>query len=208
MTTVATIRQTYLNNLLDRIEGDTRPWTDAQAGQHITDALAQTWPDLGLRATGTVATTNATQVYTIPGSIGRISRISLERTTGGVTQQVGLVTSWRYYSDTQVIIEPLFDTDTTLALRFFGYKPFDVAGSDLPTRLENVIAMKAAALAFGSLEGRLVNSQRQQSLDSGRVVDYQQAAGLSAYWERRYQQAVLLDPARISYAPRRASRGC
>lgn len=207
MTTVTALRQTYLNQYLDRTDGDTRPWTNAECDQHITDALTQLWPEVGLRASGTAATSGATQVYTVPGSIARLSRITLEQATGGVTYQRGDVTNWRWYSDTEVVIQPLLGADSSLTLRFQGYKPFATTGADLPTRLENVVAMKAAALAYGKLADSLVNWQRQQNLDSGRVVDFQSAVGLSAYWERRYQQAIIADPARLSYAPRRANRG-
>lgn len=210
MTTVALLRTTYVNGLLDRIEAQSVPWTDAEVNQRITDALTQLWQDgIGKRASGTVAPSQASDVYTVPTvlqSPGRISRIELEQSSGGVSGRVDRITSWQWYSDTQVRIRPRLPTDSTLTLRFFGWAPFDITGSDLPVRLENAIAMKAAGLAYGFMLGGLVNSQTQQGLDSGRVVDYQTAAGLSAYWERRYQEVVRRDPARISVAPRRAAR--
>lgn len=210
MTTVAAIRTTYLNGLLRRTDGaSTVPWNDTQASQHITDALTQLWQDgIGKRAQGTVATSEASDVYTIPAALtgGRISRIEVEQTSGGQTAKVDRISSWRYYSDTQVRIVPILATDASLVLRFFGWIPFQVDASDLPTRLENVVAMKAAALAYGALTGYLVNAQNQVGLDSSRVVDYQSAVGLSAYWERRYQAAITHDPNFVSYAPRRSSR--
>lgn len=210
MTTVALLRQTWVNSFLDRVDGQTVPWSDTEINQRITDALTQLWADgIGKRVTGTVATNQSSDVYTIPAALqspGRISRIELEQVSGGVTSRVDRVTSWQVYSDTQVRVKPILPTDSTLALRFFGWAPFDVAGSDLPTRLENAVAMKAAGLAFGQMTGGLVNSQTQQGLDSGRVIDYQTAAGLSAYWERRYQEIIRRDPARISLGPRRATR--
>lgn len=210
MTTVALIRTTYLNGLLRRVEGAaTVPWTDAVANQHITDALTQLWADgIGKRASGTVAPSSASDVYAIPAALstGRISRIELEQTSGGVSGRIDKVTNWTYYSDTQVRIRPALVTNSSLTLRFFGWAPYLVDATDLPTRLENVVAMKAAALAYGSLSGYLVNAQNQVGLDSSRVVDMQTAVGLSAYWERRYQEAIHKDPSFVSYAPRRASR--
>lgn len=210
MTTVALLRTTYVNGLVDRAEAQTVPWTDAEVNQRITDALTQLWSDsIGKRASGTVATSQASDVYTVPTvlqSPGRISRIELEQSTGGITGRVDRVTGWQWYSDTQVRIRPRLPTDSSLLLRFFGWAPFAVDGSDLPTRLENAVAMKAAGLLYGFMLGGLVNSQTQQGLDSGRVVDYQTAAGLSAFWERRYQEIIRRDPARISLAPRRSSR--
>lgn len=209
MTTVALLRTTWVNGFLGRAEGQTVPWSDADVNLRITDALTQLWADgIGKRASGSVAPSQASDVYTIPTLLqgGRISRIELEQASGGVSARVDQITSWLVYSDTQVRIKPMLRTDATLTLRFFGWAPFDVTGADLPTRLENAVAMKAAGLAFGQMTGDLVNSQTQQGLDSGRVVDFQTAAGLSAYWERRYQEIVRRDPARISLAPRRASR--
>lgn len=209
MTTVALLRTTYLNAILGRAEAQALPWPDAEVNQKITDALTQLWHDgIGKRANGTVATSQANDVYTIPAALtgGRISRIELEQTSGGVTQRADRITNWRLYSETQVRISPMLPTNTSLLLRFFGWIPFATDGNDLPVRLENAVAMKAAALAYGNMTGDLVNDQTQQGLDSGRVVDYQSAIGLSAYWERRYQEIVRSDQNRMSFAPRRAQR--
>lgn len=210
MTTVALLRTTYVNSLLDRVDAQAVPWTDTEVNQRITDALTQLFQDgVGKRASGTVAPSQASDVYTVPTvlqSPGRISRIELEQSTGGVSGRVDRVTSWQWYSDTQVRIRPRLPTDSTLTLRFFGWAPFAIDGSDLPVRLENAVAMKAVGLCYGHMLGGLVNSQTQQGLDSGRVIDYQTAAGLSAYWERRYQEVIRRDPSRISLAPRRSSR--
>lgn len=209
MTTVALIRQKWVNVFLERAEGATNPWTDGECDQRIADALSQLWQDgIGKRATGTVATSQSSDVYTIPAALtgGRISRIDLEQTSGGVTQRIDRVTSWQYYSDTQVRISPMLPTLSGLNLRFFGWVPFATDANDLPTRLENAVGMKAAGLAWTQLTGVLVNSQTQQGLYSGRVVDYQTASGLAAYHERRYQEIVRRDPARMSFAPRRAAR--
>lgn len=208
MTTVALLRTTYLNGILGRIEASTAPWTDTLCNQAIGDALTQLWPVVGKRSSGTVATNQSSDVYTIPTALqtGIIARIDLEQSSGGVSARVDKITRWTRYSDSQVQISPMLATDSTLTIRFHGWVPFDVTGSDLPTRLENVVAMKAAGLAYGLLAAQLVNSERQQGLDSGRVVDYQTAAAMSAYWERRYQDAIRLDINRVSVGPRAASR--
>lgn len=213
MTTVNLLRTTYLNTYLRRADGSAAPWTDAQANLAITDALTALWADgLGKRVSATVATSQASDLYTVPAAFtvaagqGRVSRIELEQTSGGVSQRAGRVTSWEYISETQVRIQPLLPTDTTLLLRFLGWIPFLLDGSDLPVRLEGPAAMKAAALAYGQQAGQLVNSQIQQGLDSGRVVDYPTDVGLSAYWERRYRDAVDGDQALKSYAIRNAHR--
>jgi len=207
MTTVALLRQTYVNTYVRRADGDTTPWTDAQVDRATGDALSQLWQDgSGKRAQGTVATSQASDVYTIPAALtgGRVSRIELEQSSGGVTSRVGRVMQWQYYSDTQVRITPLIRTDATLLLRFFGWVPWALTGSDLPVRLEPIVAMKSAALCYGQELGQLANSQLQQGLDQGRVVDYPTAVGLSAYWERRYRDALDGDESMKSLAPRYA----
>lgn len=211
MTTVALLRTNYLNGDLRRAEASTAPWTDAQASQAITDALNGLWQDgIGKRAQGTVATNQASDVYTIPAIFampdGRISRIELEQVSGGVSSRIQRVTAWTYYSDTQVRIAPMLPTSSSLLLRFFGWIPFLSDATDLPVRLERAVSFKAAALAYGQLTGQLVNSQTQQGLDSGRVVDYASAVGLSAYWERRYRDLLDGDQNMKSYAPRHAHR--
>lgn len=206
-TTVALLRTTYVNGYLGRTDGATVPWSDNQVNQHITDALAKLWPDVGPRATGVVTASEASGIYTIPGSIKRVSRIVLEYISGGVTEIVDTVTSWRYETDTTVRVSPRITTLSGLSLRFYGWKAFLADATDLPTDLEAAVAERAAALAYGSLAGQLANSQRQQGLDSGRVVDYQTAVGMSAYYERRYQEAIAKYPARVGpVAPRMARR--
>ena len=205
--TVATIRTGHLNKFLGiAADGDAIPWTSADRDIFIGDALAQTWPDIGKRASGTVATSQASDVYTIPTALsgGRISRIELEYSSGGVTGRVDRVTDWQIYSDTQVRISPMLASGCTL--RFFGFVPFLVDATDIPGRLEPVIAMRAAAIAFGAAGGMMGNYKRQQGLDQSRVVDYQTLVGLSAYWERRYFEQIQKDPASLSYAPRRGRR--
>lgn len=211
MTTAALVRTTYLNNYLRRAEGSAAPWTDAQATQAITDAMNGLWQDgIGKRASGSVSPSQASDVYTIPLVAGvpiRISKIEMTQTVGGVSARVMRVTSWEYISDTQVRIQPLLPTNSQLSLLFIGWIPFLDDLSDLPVRLERAVAMKAAALAYGQLSGQLANSQTQQGLDSGRVVDYPTAVGLSAYWERRYRDLLDGDQAMRSFAQRHAHRG-
>lgn len=209
MTTIADLRANYVDDYLDRTAGSTVPWTDTRVELHIADALQQLWADgVGKLATGTVAPSQASDVYTIPGGLelGDISRVELEYSSGGISQRVDRAVNWQRYSATQVRIIPRIVTDSTLTLRFFGYVPYSVTGADLPVRLENVVSMKAAGLAYATLAARLTNTQNQQSLDSGRVVDYQTALGLSAYWERRYQDQITRDHSRRSLAPRAAYR--
>jgi hypothetical protein len=210
---VSLLRQKYLDKYLRRREGDLVPWSDAEADQAIVDALVALWTDgIGNRAQGTVAPSQASDIYTVPAAFtnaagqGRVSKIELEQTAGGVTGRVGKVTSWEYLGDTQVRIQPMLPTSSQLSLRFTGWVPFLIDGTDLPVRLQSVVAMKAAALCYGQLSGFLANSQSQQGQDSGRVVDYQTAVGLSAYWERRYRDAIDSDQNAKSYAPRHAFR--
>lgn len=207
MTTVALIRQNFLNTYLRRDEGSTSPWNDVQAGQAVSDAIGALWEDgCGARANGTVATSQASDVYTIPAALagGRVSRIELELVSAGVSRRVDRVTHWSYFSQTQVRITPMIATMSGLSLRFFGWIPFLVDGSTLPVTLEKIVALKAAALAYGQELGQLANSQLQQGLDQGRVVDYPTAVGLSAYWERRYRDALDGSEYMRSFAPRAA----
>lgn len=206
MATVDSLR-TKLNTIVRRNDGSTTPWTDAQANAAVTDALSALWHDnIGKRAQGTVATSQASDVYAIPAGVDRISRIELELVAGGSTSIVQKVTSWRYYDDTHVRIQPLLPTNASLLLRFFGWTAFALDGSDLPARLETAVSYKATAIAYGQELGQLGNSQLQQALDQGRVVDYATAVGLSAYWERRYRDLLDGDQAMKSYAARHAHR--
>lgn len=208
--TVATIRTTYLNKYLGvAADGDTLPWPSADRDMFIGQALNQTWPDIGRRVSATAPTAQSSDIYTIPlvaGVTMRVSRIELEQTAGGVTSKIDRVVHWQYHSDTQVRIAPLVATVSGLVLRFYGWVPYLADASDIPPRLEPAIGMRAAALAFGSMSGQLTNYKRQQGTDNPRVVDYNTAVGMSAYWERRYFEQIQKDTVRISYAPRRARR--
>lgn len=205
MTTIASLRTTYLNTYLKRTDGDPLPWTDGECDLLLTEAVGDLWPDIGAKATGIVATSSATDRYTIPGSIVHVTRIDVENSSA---QYVDTVTKWRYFPDadppTKVIIAPVLITGYNL--RFYGFKPFVDAATDLLPRLEGVVSSLAASKAYGILASQLVNSQRQQGLDSGRVVDYQTAVGLSAYWRREYEYAIRNDPSRVTNAPRASLR--
>jgi hypothetical protein len=208
--TVATIRTGHLNKFLGvAADSEAVPWPAADRDIYIADALAQTWPDIGKRVTAIAPANQSSDVYTIPlvnGATMRVTRIELEQSAGGVTGKVDQIVGWRYYSETQLRVMPLLPTIAGYNLRFFGWVPFLADASDIPARLEPVIAMRAAAIAFGAAAGQQGNYRRQQGLDESRVVDYPTMVGMSAYWERRYFEQIQKDPASVSYAPRRARR--
>lgn len=211
MTSIAALRTTYLNGHLGIAEDSVEiPWSSDARDGNLRDALAQTWPDVGVRATSTVATDESSDVVALPSGweLGNavISRIDLVYTTGGITRRVGKVTSWQYLDDASILITPALATLTGLSLQLVGWQPFALSGADLPVRLERAVGYRAAGLAFGDLAGQLANTQRQQGLDNGRIVDYPTAVGLSAYWERRYFEQIDKDPAMVSTGPRRARR--
>ena len=207
MTTVAALRQTYLNDILQRIDGSTIPWSDNQCNQAITNAMYDLWPNVGQFVYGDVATSSTSMLYTVPAALGTVegeyavSRIDVLDPAGNYVDTARV---WRRHTATQVVVKPLLSSGYTL--RFYGWKRFAVTGSDLPIRLERAAAYKAASACYGMLTGRLINSQLQQGLDSGRVVDYPSAVGLSAYWEAQYRTVTVNDPSRISLSPRRAYR--
>lgn len=202
MTTIAALRTTYLNKYLARSDADTLPWTTADLDQHLTDAIRSLYPVHGFLVTGDVATDSGTQEYAVPASMARVSRIELLDADGAYLSSV---TNWRPTSGGKVVVKPRLADGYTL--RFTGWQAFNVNASDLPVDLEDVVAMLAAANAYGQLAAHLTNSQRQQNLDSGRVVDHQQAIALDAYWRRRGESRLFSHPSRVSYGPRRAARG-
>lgn len=201
MTTISALRQTYLNKYLARSDSDTLPWSTTDLDQHLADALRSLAPTHGILTSGDVATTSTNQQYTIPASITRVSRIELLDSQGYYLDDV---TNWRPIPSGKVVIKPRLADGLTL--RFTGWKPFAVTAADLTTDLEDVVAKLAAAQAYGQLAAHLTNSQRQQNLDSGRIVDHQQAIALSAYWQRLAESRLFNDTSRVSYAPRRAHR--
>lgn len=202
MTTIASLRTTYLNKYLARADADTLPWTTTSLDQHLADAIRSLSPTHGLLVTGDVATDPQTNEYTIPAAITRISRIEMLGPDGAYHSPV---TNWRLTSSGKVVIKPRLASGYTL--RFTGWSAFAVTGSDLPVELEDVVAKLAAAQSYGELAASLTNSQRQQNLDSGRVVDHQQAISLDAYWRRLATDRLISSPYRVGHAPRRASRG-
>jgi len=207
--TVTAIRTGHLNRYLGvTVDGDTIPWTVADRDAFIVQALTQLYPDVAKRGQGTVALNQNSDVYTIPSNLqaGKVNRIEIEQTTGGTTSRVDRVPNWRYYSDTQVRITPLLASNTSAQLRFFGWIPFLVDGTDIPLRMEPIVAMRAAAFAYGAEASQMGNYKRQQGLDQSRVVDYSTLVGLSAYYERRYFEQISKDPAHTSYSPRAAYR--
>jgi hypothetical protein len=207
MATVAALRTNYLNDLLERAEASTVPWSDAKCNQALTSALYDLWPMLGQFVYGDVATDSETQLYTVPTALGTVEgeyQISRIEVLDASDNYVDTARVWRRHSATQIVLKPRLSAGYTL--RFYGWKRFAVDGSDLPLRLERAVAYKAASTCFGMLTGRLVNSQTQQGLDSGRIVDYPSAVGLSAYWEAQFQRIAQNDPSRVSLAPRRAYR--
>jgi hypothetical protein len=201
MTTIAALRTTYLNKYLARSDADTQPWATTDLDQHLADAVTSLWPVHGLFAVGDVATDSSTQEYTVPASIARLSRIEMLDSSG---HYLSPVTNWRTTASGKVVVKPLLATGYTL--RFSGWKAYAAAGTDLPANLEDVVAKLAASQAYGQLAASLTNSQRQQTLDSGRIVDHQQAISLGAYWQRLAESRLFNDPSRVSLAPRRAQR--
>jgi hypothetical protein len=204
VTTVAALRTTYLNNYLERTDADTLPWTTAELGQQLTDCLTKLWPKNGIFTFGDVASSSTSMLYTVPAAFGAKFRISRIEVLDSSSLYVDRVLNWRAHSPTQILVKPLLQSGLTL--RMYGWKPFAVAGTDLDSDLEPTVAQRAAGRAFGALAARLLNSQRQQNLDSGRVVSYQDAIGLSAYYERLYAEGITDHPSRVSYSPRAAHR--
>lgn len=201
MTTVTALRQTYLNLYLHRTDGDTRPWTNDECDQYLEDALSDLWPENGQLASGDITSDANLDAYTAPATVPTISRIALLDDLGRETDRI---TDWRVVASGKVILHPVVSTGYTI--RFYGWAPFSTTGSDLPARLENTVAMYAAALAYGALAAEVSNSQRMQNLDSGRIVDQQTAAQMSAYWQRRAEVRLIKDPSRVTLAPRMARR--
>ena len=202
MTTIASLRMKYANKYLARADADTLPWTASDIDLHLGDAIRQLWPVHGLFVSGDVATTSAGMEYTVPASIARLSRIEILDTSGYYR---GAVTNWRTLTSGKVVIKPVLAGGYNL--RFWGWKAFSQDAADLPVALEDVVSKLAAAQAYGQLAAHLTNTQRQQSLDSGRMVDHQQAIALSAYWQRVAESRLFNDPTRVALAPRMAQRG-
>lgn len=211
MATLTQLRQDFLNGHLGMaVDGAALPFTTAQRDEFLRSALEQSWPDIGNRATSSVATNGATDSITLPGAFQQgdsiINRIEVMYAQGGITRRVAQITSWYYRDETTIRIVPALPTLSGLTVEVVGWLPFTNTGSDLPVRLEQAIAARAASLAFGDIAGQLANSERQQGLDVGQIVDYPTAVGLSAYWERRYFEQIEKDPAKVAQGVRRARR--
>lgn len=202
MATVAGLRTGHIEQLLHAgtLTTTSRPWTTTEIDAYTAAVLAELWPDVGIYSTEDVASDSTTQEYTL-SSIQRIAFIDVLNSSG---YYVDRVTSWRPLPSSKVLIKPRVADNLTL--RVTGFVPYAVDGSDLPTRLEQIVAFRSAARAYDGLAGELINSQRQQNLDSGRVVTYNEAAQQAAYYEQRYQERILRDPSLVRSGPRASHR--
>lgn len=201
MATITTLRQNYLNDYLHRADGDIRPWGTTELDQYLADAILDLWPTNGIQVTGDVATVSSGEEYTLPASMVRVERIDVLESG----HYIDRVVNWRGIPGGKVVIKPTLADGFTL--RFVGWKPFAADGADLTTRLERVVSRLAAGLAYGGLASDLLNSQRQQNLDSGRVIDYQTAVGLAAYYTRIGREGMAGDhESVVRVGPRRARR--
>jgi hypothetical protein len=202
VTTIALLRTGHLNHFLHRADGSPKPWLDAELDVLLADAITRLWPRLGIWTTDDADTDSTTMLYTVPAAFGatfRISRIDLVNTDG---LYVDRVNNWRKHDATQLLVRPQISTGLTL--RFYGWIPFAVG--TLLAELEDAVAHAAAARAYGGLAAELTNSERQQNLDSGRVVSYADAVGLAAYHERLFADAISDHPSKVSYSPRASHR--
>jgi hypothetical protein len=207
--TVAALRTDYVNQYLGgRVDGSTKPWSDDELDRFINDAVILLWPDFGLLVYDELQTVETTQFFDVPAAIValapyKISRVMIRQGAPGeggiVTDQA---TGWRPHPGNQFYVKTRIRTGQTFGV--YAFHAFSVA--DLDTSLEPAICYRAASAAYGALGGGLVDWQRQQNLDTGRMVSYADAVGLSAYWERRYQEATVRHPSRIAFAPRASSR--
>jgi hypothetical protein len=210
MATILSLRTTYLNTYLDRNEGSTRPWTDAECSQFLTDALYATWPDMG-HFTYAESPASGTQFIPVPATftaaldykLSRVILLDAPQAQGGTYTDD--VKGYRKHSATTIVSKKVIP-QAGQYVGFYGFIPIAADGSTLPLRMESTISNLAASYAYGKLAAELLNSERQQNLDSGRVVDYASAAGFSSYWLRLYEARTVVEPLRLSYAPRASSR--
>lgn len=192
-----------VNTYVRRTAGETQPWTDGQVTAAVTDALDQLWPDFGVLTYAEVAA-DGTQYVTIPGAFGtryRLSRLLLKNGQGIVADKA---TSYQAHPGGQVFTKTRAAQGSTYAI--YGFTPYLADGSNLPSNMDSAIAMRGASFLYGMLAAALANSQRQQNLEQNRVISYQEALALSAYYERRFQDATEREPTRVSYAPRASAR--
>ena len=202
-TTVADLRTGHNEHLLHTATTalTTRPTPSPPIDIYTVAVLEELWPDVGIYVTGDVASDTTTQEYTIPALIERIAFIDILDQNGFYIDRVS---SWRTLPDGKVVIKPRIAANLTL--RFTGFKPYDNDATDLPTRLEQVVAYRSCARAYDALAGELINSQRQQNLDSGRVITYQEAQQQAAFYEAKYQERILRDPSLVRSGPRASHR--
>lgn len=202
---IAAIRA-IANTYLKRVDGSTRPWADADVNQAISDTLDQLWPDFGVAVYGETPTT-AAQLIAVPveftaNAVGyKISRIIVKNSAGTAADKAS---GWQAHPGGFVFIKTIVASGNTFG--FYGFTPYLNDASNLPARLNSAIAARAAGFAWGNLGAELVNSEIQQTIDSGRVVTSQQALAMAAYYERRFQDATQREPTRLSYAPRASNR--
>jgi hypothetical protein len=203
MTSVAALRTGHIEPYLHAgtLGASTRPWTSTEIDAYTGAVLAELWPDVGIYATGDVTSDSTVQEYTIPGSIQRINFIDILDSSG---YYIDRVMSWRPLPSGKVLIKPRIVSNLTL--RFTGFKPYSSAGTDLPIRLEQIVAWRSLGRAYKGLAGELINSERQQNLDTGRVISYQEAFQNGALFEEQYHTAILRDPSLVRSGPRASHR--
>ncbi len=203
MTTVALLRTAHIEPYLHSgtLTSSSRPWTLAEIDAYTSAVLAELWPDVGVYTTGDVDSDSTVQEYTIPGSIERILFIDILDSSD---YYIDRIMSWRPLPAGKVLIKPRISDN--LNLRFTGYKPYNVAGTDLPVRLEQVVSWASLARAYKGLAGELINSERQQNLDSGRVISYQEASQQSVMFQANYDDAIRDDPSLVRSGPRASHR--
>jgi hypothetical protein len=209
MATLVGLRTDYLNHYLGgRIDGSSQPWSNDQLDQFLIDAITRLWPDFGVLAYDELATDQATQFFDVPSSITgakpyKISRIQIRQGAPGENGfVVDQATGWRPHPGDQFYVKTRIASNQTFGV--YAFLAFTLA--NLEVGLEHAVSARAASLAFGGLTSSLVDWQRQQTLDTGRVVSYADAVGASAYWERQYQEATVRHPSRIAFAPRASNR--
>jgi len=202
-TTVAALRTGHIEKFLHAgsLGATTRPWTTTEIDAYTVAVLEELWPDVGIYATGDVASDSTVQEYTIPGSIVRIAFIDILSSEGYYQDRV---MSWRPLPAGKVLIKPRIADGLTL--RFTGYKAYAADATDITTRLEQIVAFRSVARAYDGLAGELINSERQQQLDSGRVISYQEASQQSAFFEAKYRETIMRDPSLVRSGPRASHR--
>lgn len=208
MTTIALLRAD-VNIRLDRQDGDPEPWEDDEIDSHVAAALRRLWPDLGLATYGETETDGG-QFLAVPstftGGEYKISRIILlDAPAAGGGRYSDDIKGWKKHPGDKVVVKSGFPRAGVYA-GFTGYVPFSVAGTNLPTSLFDAVCDRAASFAFGAYAAKLANLERQQNLDSGRVIDYPTAIGAAAYFARLYADATLDSQYRLTFAPRSSSR--